>query len=287
LILSGVNPFAGGTDVTQGTLIVGDATHQGASLSGGGAVNVATGATLGGYGSVAGSVTNAGTIAVANAVPAYAGGPTGTFTVLGNLTNPGVVNLAALSIGNVLSVHGNYGSPGGTVTLAALLNGGGPLSNQSANRLLVLGSASGSTALQVHPSGTGAFTTVDIPSPTHGISLVQVAGTSSTTVFSLANGYVTGDTPYRYQLYAYGPGSPNGTAPRARALSATPVQLGLPAGERLSDAGTRTRTRTRAWSWPGTGPRSRSRTGASGGRPGSPRLHHRAAGAVQRRAAGP
>jgi outer membrane autotransporter protein len=218
LILTGIDPFSGGTEVTQGTLIVGDATHQSASLSGAGAVTVASGATLGGYGSVAGSVTNYGTIAVANAVPAYADGPTGTFTVLGNLTNPGVVNLAGSSIGNVLSVHGNYDPQGGTVVLNALLNGGGALSKQSADRLLILGSASGSTVLDVHAIGSGAFTSLQIPSPTDGISLVQVAGASSATVFSLANGYLTGGTPYRYQLYAYGPGSPNGTAAASQNL---------------------------------------------------------------------
>ena len=50
-------------------------------LSGGGGVMVMPGATLGGYGSVSGAVTNDGTIAAGNAVSQFAGGPVGNFTI--------------------------------------------------------------------------------------------------------------------------------------------------------------------------------------------------------------
>ena len=47
LTMNANNPYSGGTSVATGTLIVGDATHPAAALSGGGPVNVAAGATLG------------------------------------------------------------------------------------------------------------------------------------------------------------------------------------------------------------------------------------------------
>ena len=66
-ILTADDPYSGGTAVLAGTLAVGDPAHSGAALSGGGPVDVVAGATLGGYGSVAGMVANQGTVAVADA----------------------------------------------------------------------------------------------------------------------------------------------------------------------------------------------------------------------------
>ncbi len=43
LTLNGNNGYAGGTTIAQGTLVVGDAAHDGAALSGGGPVNVSGG----------------------------------------------------------------------------------------------------------------------------------------------------------------------------------------------------------------------------------------------------
>ncbi|MGA3251884.1 MAG: autotransporter-associated beta strand repeat-containing protein, partial [Paraburkholderia sp.] len=94
LTLDGANTFSGGTTVSAGTLGVGDASSPGAALGGGGAVTVASGATLGGYGSVTGDVTNNGTISVANAFAQFASGPTGNFTINGNVTNAGLAQLA-------------------------------------------------------------------------------------------------------------------------------------------------------------------------------------------------
>ena len=74
-ILNAINPYSGPTNVASGVLAVGDASHRGAALSGGGGVSVASGATFGGYGSVAGNVASLGTVAVGNAVPAFGGGP--------------------------------------------------------------------------------------------------------------------------------------------------------------------------------------------------------------------
>ena len=58
-----------------------------------------------------GVVTNNGTVAAANAVPAFSGGPNGTFTINGSLLSSGVVNLAGSSVGNQLTVVGNMLAP--------------------------------------------------------------------------------------------------------------------------------------------------------------------------------
>ena len=88
-VLTAVSNYTGGTTVSAGALAVGDPTTPSAALTGGGNVSVAAGATLGGYGSVTGAVTNNGTIAAANALPAFAGGPNGNFTINGSLLNAG------------------------------------------------------------------------------------------------------------------------------------------------------------------------------------------------------
>ncbi|WP_143277667.1 beta strand repeat-containing protein [Bordetella genomosp. 10] len=67
-VLNAFNTYSGGTTVAAGTLAVGDASHADAAIDGGGAVAIQRGATLGGYGSVRGNVSNAGTLAVADAL---------------------------------------------------------------------------------------------------------------------------------------------------------------------------------------------------------------------------
>ncbi|MBV8798092.1 MAG: autotransporter-associated beta strand repeat-containing protein, partial [Hyphomicrobiales bacterium] len=57
-ILNAANPYRGGTIVSAGTLAIGDFAHPSAVLAGGGLITVQSGGTLGGYGSVAGSVIN-------------------------------------------------------------------------------------------------------------------------------------------------------------------------------------------------------------------------------------
>lgn len=183
-ILNANNTYGGPTNVQAGTLAVGDAGHTSAALSGGGLVTVASGATLGGYGTVAGDVDNRGTVALGSA--AFGGGPFGSFTIGGNYT-----------------AHS-------TLVVNTLLNAGGPLANQFTDRLLILGNAGGHTTVQVNASGSGALT--GAPTAASGISLVQVAGATSAGAFSLPGGYVTGGTPYQYHLNAYGPGSSNGAA---------------------------------------------------------------------------
>jgi len=195
LILNAGNTYAGGTTIGAGTLAVGDAAHNVATI-GAGQTTVAAGATLGGYGSVLGSVNNNGTIAAANALAQFAPGAAGTLQIGGDLNNAGIINLAAASgqTGNVLNVAGNYTGTNGQVVLNTVLNQGG--SATQSDRLVVGGNASGSTTLRLNRSGSGAATTGD------GIQLVQVNGTSAANSFHLATPIQAG--AYQYLLYQGG-----------------------------------------------------------------------------------
>ncbi|WP_238149677.1 autotransporter-associated beta strand repeat-containing protein [Dyella jiangningensis] len=93
LVLNGTNTYIGLTTVQGGSLTVGDATHTGARVSGD--VTVASGASLGGFGTVGGSVT------VQNGGHLAPGNPTGTLTVDTDLT---------LAQGSVLDA--SFGAPG-------------------------------------------------------------------------------------------------------------------------------------------------------------------------------
>lgn len=192
LILNGDNSHDGGTRVDAGALVVGDADHSGASLSGAGDVLVSSGATLGGYGRVVGDVANNGTIAVANALAALSSGPTGTFTVEGDLANNGRIQLGGESVGNRLVIGGDYVG-NGDIYLNTVLGDDG-----SATDLVVIdgGSATGNTALHVtNAGGLGALTTGD------GIRVVDAinGATTDSEAFALANRLAAG--AYEYELY--------------------------------------------------------------------------------------
>jgi autotransporter-associated beta strand protein len=228
LILNGNNTYSGGTAVNVGTLVVGDPDDTAAALSGGGPVSVAPGATLGGFASVTGDVTNDGTVAAGNATPGYASAIPGSFTITGNMLNNGVVALTQPdpTVGTDLVLHGNYAAgPSGTLLVSTALNAGGPLSNQITDRLLVFGNASGITRVQVvNLGGSGAITSfTGRPDPGDGISIVQVSGKASPLAFQAVGGYVDGGTPFQYHLNGYGPGFPNGAADPSQDLVSDPA----------------------------------------------------------------
>jgi outer membrane autotransporter protein len=158
-ILTADNPYTGGTIVSAGTLAVGDFARPSAALSGGGPIAVASGGTLGGYGSVTGAVTNSGVIAAGSATPGFIGSPTGTFTIIGNMLNQGVIQLASgESIGNVLEVRGSYLGADGRMNINTFLGGDGSPSD----RLVINGdpAATGNTMVHVtNVGGPGAETT--------------------------------------------------------------------------------------------------------------------------------
>jgi len=170
LLMTNVSTYRGPTTVAAGTLALGDAAHANAALAGNGGVTVASGATLGGYGAVGGPVANGGTLAVANALPAFAGGPSGSFTVNGTLTNAALVRLGGngAAPGNVLHVAGDYVGQSGTLALNTTVGA----DDAPSDRLVIAGgSARGVTHLQIaNVGGSGAQT---------GASGIQVVAVSN------------------------------------------------------------------------------------------------------------
>lgn len=210
LVLDGVNTYSGGTSIAGGTLVVGDASNSGASVAG--PASVATGATLGGYGTVNGDVTNNGTIAVANALStstnatvarastlaasraqSIAAGTQGSFTINGQLTNAGWVQLGGGTLaGNTLNVN-SYVGQNGTIALNTVLAG----DNAASDKLVVNGgTATGSTTLKVtNVGGQGA------PTVSNGIQVVAATNgaTTDSGAFTLAGGMVKAGA-YEYYL---------------------------------------------------------------------------------------
>ncbi|PZR46874.1 beta strand repeat-containing protein, partial [Paraburkholderia fungorum] len=159
LILNSVQTYTGNTNVTAGALVIGDASHSDAQLAGAGAISVAEGAALGGYGKVNGSVLNMGMIGVGNTLPALAGGPDATFTIAGDLDNHGTLTLANGVTGDRLVVGGTYTSNGGKLLLDSVLDKGGATSQSD---MLVANAVSvgtgGATHVSVqHVGGVGAY----------------------------------------------------------------------------------------------------------------------------------
>ncbi|HEX7814254.1 hypothetical protein, partial [Dyella sp.] len=132
------------------------------------------------------------------------------------VTNAGLIDLTqgTGSPGNRLTIAGDYVSQGGQVNMVSTLNFGGALADQFTDRLLIQGNASepgGSTVLHITPSAvsTGELTDFNHNSAVdanEGISVVQVAGTSSADMFRLAGGFVEVG-PWQYGLYAFAPGA--------------------------------------------------------------------------------
>jgi outer membrane autotransporter protein len=189
---AGPTTYTGGTNVAAGTLAVGDALHPDAALSGGGATGVANAATLGGHGSVTGNVTNAGTIAVADALPAFAGTGPGAFTINGNLTNAGVASVGGAGVGNRLNVIGNYAGQNGTLALNTTLAG----DNAASDRLVISGvgsTATGTSAIKINNVGGAGAATL-----TNGIQVIEANGGATTdlSAFRLA-------APVKAGAYSY------------------------------------------------------------------------------------
>ncbi|GAA5077235.1 autotransporter outer membrane beta-barrel domain-containing protein [Lysobacter panacisoli] len=174
--------FTGPTQVDAGTLQL---AANGAMA---GDARIASGAQLtaldGAF--VHGTVDNAGTL-TANA---------GNATV-GALNNAGLVRLGGASVGNTLTVAGNYTGQGGTVQINTVLDG----DNSLTDRLIVQGDTAGSSKLHVDAvSGTGAYSNAD------GIQVVRVDGQSNGT-FGLDGRVVAG--AFEYDLYHGGKADPN------------------------------------------------------------------------------
>ena len=75
-------------------LVVGDFARPTAALSDGGPISVGSGSALGGYGAATGPTVNNSTIRRRRRHAVAIDSPTGTFTIIGNLLNRGVIQLA-------------------------------------------------------------------------------------------------------------------------------------------------------------------------------------------------
>jgi outer membrane autotransporter protein len=174
--------YTGTTAVNAGTLVVGDATTPSRTLGGAGAgeVTVAPGATLAGSGTVSGHVTNTGTVAALNTLPAYAAAQPGSFTLANGLTNAGTVNLAGpagSTPGNTLVVNGDYVGNNGSLVIRTYM---GDDSSPTDKLVISEGNGSGSTSVIVKSAGgSGAATT-------EGIRVVETQNGATTEIDAFA-----------------------------------------------------------------------------------------------------
>jgi autotransporter-associated beta strand protein len=114
LLLTAADTLTGVTTINSGELIVGDATHSGASL--GGSASILNGALLRGHGTITGNVANSGVVAP--------GASIGTLTVNGNYTqaaNGMLFSEISPTVNSVLAVNGAAALAG---TLAVLPDSG-------------------------------------------------------------------------------------------------------------------------------------------------------------------
>jgi autotransporter family porin len=206
VILNGVQTYSGKTAVTAGTLAIGDASHTGAELAGGGQTTVSAGAAFGGYGTVTGTVINDGLMGVGNALPALSNGPDAIFTVIGNLDNRGTITMANGVAGDRMIVTGGtYTSDGGQLRIDTVLNEGG--ASSQTDTLVVDATAvgvGGATRITVQRvAGDGAVTQAD------GIQVVDVVdpSRSASGAFTLDGRVVAG--PYEYRLFQGGVSDPD------------------------------------------------------------------------------
>ncbi|APD11152.1 hypothetical protein UC34_05010 [Pandoraea vervacti] len=194
LVLNGASTaFAGTTSVGAGTLEVGDATHDGATL--GGDVSVAAQGTLRGHGTILGSVTNGGIVAP--------GGSIGTLRVTGNYVQASNATLAI------------------------------EVSPTSASLLKVTGGATLNGALAItYAPGTYQTTRYTVLSATNGVSgrFSSVTGTlaAGANLGSLQSSVAYGANDVTLSLNAPASGDPGNAGPSNPAGPSTPSTPSVP-----------------------------------------------------------
>ena len=142
-ILTVDSPYTGGTTVNGGTLVVGDFADPTAALSGDGPISVRSGATLGGYGSVTGDVTNSGVIAPGSA-RSILGFAMGAFTIKGNYVGSGGTLAARGQRAALRPIDHQRGSARGN-TMVRVTNVGGLGAETTGNGIEVVNAVSAAT----------------------------------------------------------------------------------------------------------------------------------------------
>jgi outer membrane autotransporter protein len=148
LVLDGANTYTGDTLVSAGTLQLGSNASTNASLAG--SVTVDSGATLAGYGTIAGDLTNTGTVQ-----PGSASGGSGTLTVAGNYTQSADATLL-VNVGEGAVATGNTSTDSGYSRL--VVNGSATIDAGSSVTLSKTGSyafAAGQRYVVVDASASG------------------------------------------------------------------------------------------------------------------------------------
>lgn len=161
--------FSGTTEVAFGTLVVGENGTESSTL--GGDVAVDEGGILSGTGTVVGQVNNAGTIAAYNALThltGYGDAAGAANLTLGSLTNAGAIQLAGASVGNTLTIRGNYAGNNGTLVMNTVLGD----DNSLTDKMIVEGDTSGTTNVIVNNAGGSGAKTIN------GIEVIEVGGAS-------------------------------------------------------------------------------------------------------------
>ncbi|WP_208438160.1 autotransporter outer membrane beta-barrel domain-containing protein [Bartonella taylorii] len=103
--------------------------------------------------------------------------------------------------------------------LNTYLNKGGALQDQKTDRVLIHGDVSGETMVHVHAVSGSPGGGTGVEGNNKGISIIQVSGKAEKDSFQLDGGYVAlENSPYKYVLRAYGPGSELGKASAAQRL---------------------------------------------------------------------
>ncbi|WP_312971804.1 autotransporter outer membrane beta-barrel domain-containing protein [Atlantibacter sp.] len=165
VILTKDQTYTGDTAVKTGALILtNDIELKTANTT------VANGATLGGYGSVAGNVTNDGLIAVADAAPGYESAEAGEFIIGGDLTNNGELRMNSVNPASTLTVKGNYTGNNGLLTMDMTLNDD---ATSSGDLMVVEGDTAGTTYVTINNAGGLGGQTIE------GIKVVEVDGQSN------------------------------------------------------------------------------------------------------------
>lgn len=200
--------WTGPTTINSGSLTLGAptapvnlATQQ---------VNIASGALLGGYGSIAGNVLNQGTLAVADAAPRFTDAPAGSLIIGGDVVNAGNIIMASPLPASQLVVNGNYTGNNGLLTLSTVLGD----DTSATDKLIVHGNTSGNTRVKINNAGGRGAATIN------GIEIVHVDGTSAGK-FALQGRVAAG--AYDYFLHQGLPNQANGNWYLRNTLPTPPV----------------------------------------------------------------
>lgn len=158
--------YTGKTDIFNGALILGEEDTP--VILNSKQINIASDGILSGFGGTQGNISNHGLLLLGNGTVS----PAQTFTVGGNLTNSGQINLGTTTqktAGNQLIVNGNYHGDGGLLHFNTVLGN----DDSVTNKLTVKGDTTGTSRVRVSNAGGTGAQTLD------GIELIHINGNSS------------------------------------------------------------------------------------------------------------